>query len=135
MYSGKGKKGAWKLGNALFFFFVTWIADASGGSCLHSFFLLSFQKKTKEKRHIRSLFRHVAPLPDFCFSGLAIPDPMLFLRGEISRRVENAASDGGGRHHSQERRSLAALLPRSPGEARLPERSHLGVVGESVLSV
>ena len=54
---------------------------------------------------------------------------MLLCRREISRRVQDAAADGGNSDHSAERSALSALLPGSSGEPQLPQKSHLCLVG------
>ena len=74
------------------------------------------------------LLHHVAPLSAFR-GPFPLSSRVLLFGGEVPGGVENAASDGGYRHHSQEHRSLPALLPRRSGETRLPQRSHHCVVG------
>lgn len=63
------------------------------------------------------------------FRGSALPGTVLLLGGKVSGGVEHAAAHRGDRGPGQERGALPALLPRRPGEAQLPQRSHLCVVG------
>ena len=72
--------------------------------------------------------RHHDPAPA-AFSGPAPPGRLLLLRGKVSGGVEGAASHRGDRDHRPQRRSLAALLPRSPGQTQLPQGAHHRVVG------
>lgn len=95
------------------FFFSSWTADASSCCYAEALWIISLH-------HVTSLS---------AFRGLYSADRLLLLRGKVSGGVEDAASDGGDRDPGQKRSPLAALLPRSSGEAQLPQRSHLRVVG------
>lgn len=66
----------------------------------------------------------------FAFLPVGSPNRKLFLGGELRGGVGGAGAHGGAGDHRAERGALPALLPRSCGEAQLPQRAHLHLVGQ-----
>ncbi len=108
------EKGGLKIWECPFF---SWTADASCSYVLCRSAADSYPHSS----------HHVTPLS--AFRGLCCPGWVLLFRRKVSGGVEDAASYGGCRYHSQKHCSFPAVLPRSSGETQLPQRSHLCVVG------